>query len=108
MTRQTIDAVRELLTIVESVGRLASIRPNRPREVDALRQAKDQLYEVASRLVEGAEAVANAPPAEQGDESYDKDKAKLLQSATGTLRAGAECVRLVRLCTPDPSTPNHL
>jgi son of sevenless-like protein len=108
MTRQTIDAVRELLTIVEGIGRTATIRAVRPREVESLRQAKDQLYDVASRLVEGAEAVANAAPADQGDEHYDKDKAKLLQSATGTLRAGAECVRLVRLCTPDPSTPNSL
>lgn len=108
MTRQTIDAVRELLTIVEGIGRTATIRAVRPREVESLRQAKDQLYDVASRLVEGAEAVANAAPADQGDENYDKDKAKLLQSATGTLRAGAECVRLVRLCAPDPSTPNSL
>lgn len=102
MTRQTIDAVRALLTIVENLGHNVPFRSIRPRDIDALRIAKNQLYDVASRLVEGAEAVANAIP-EGNDEGYDGEKAKLLQSATGTLRAGTECVRLVRLCIPDPS-----
>jgi len=108
MTRQTIDAVRDLLTIVESIGRLAIVGSVRPREVEALRSAKDQLYEVASRLVEGAESVANAPLAEHGDDAYDRDKAKLLQSATGTLRAGTECVRTVRICATESNTPAFL
>ena len=110
MTRQTIDAVRQLLTIVENLGHNVPLRSIRPRDIDGLRIAKNQLYDVASRLVEGAEAVANALP-EQNDEGYDGEKAKLLQSATGTLRAGTECVRLVRLCIPDPnallSTPKQ-
>lgn len=102
MTRQTIDAVRDLLTVVEDIGHNIRLRSIRPRELDGLRVAKDQLYDVASRLVESAEAVANAIP-DHGDEGYEGDKAKLLQSATGTLRAGTECVRLVRLCAPESS-----
>lgn len=105
MTKETIDAVRELLTIVERVGRNVSIRMIRPREIESLRLAKDQLYDVANRLVEGAEAVANAPFSESGEEIYDRDKSRLLQSATGTLRAGTECVRLVRICVPDEENP---
>ncbi|WWD09507.1 hypothetical protein V865_007631 [Kwoniella europaea PYCC6329] len=101
MTRETIDSVRELLTIVEAVGRNIGVRHKRPREIEALRIAKDQLYEVASKLVESAEIVANAPFSEFGEDSYDSEKARLLQSATGTLRSGKECVRLVKLCLPE-------
>ena len=101
MTRETIDAVRELLTIVEAVGRNRTLRLSRPREVEHLRVSKDSLYNVASRLVEGAEALADAPFSEVGEDLYDIEKARLLQTATGTLRAGTECVRLVRLCLLD-------
>ncbi len=104
MTRETIDAVRELLTIVETVGRQAGMGLARPREIHHLRAAKDNLYEVASRLVEGAEAVANAGFS-TGEDRYDVEKGRLLQTATGTLRAGTECVRLVKLCLPDEDTP---
>ena len=106
MTRETIDAVRELLTIVEAVGRNVGVRLSRPRDIENLRQAKDGLYDVASRLVEGAEEVANAPFSETGEDASDSEKARLLQTATGTLRAGTECVRLVKLCLPDEDTLN--
>ena len=89
-------AVRQGLTIVEAVGRHPSVRQNNIREVEALRTAKDNLYDVASRLVEGAEMVANES---ETVENYDQVKARLLQTATGTLRAGTECVRLVRSAT---------
>ncbi|WWC86359.1 uncharacterized protein L201_001233 [Kwoniella dendrophila CBS 6074] len=101
MTRETIDSVRELLTIVESVGRNPGVRHKRPREIETLRIAKDQLYDVASKLVESAEIVANAPFSEFGEDSYDVEKARLLQAATSTLRAGTECVRLVKMCLPE-------
>ncbi|ORY33701.1 ras guanine nucleotide exchange factor domain-containing protein [Naematelia encephala] len=101
MTRETIDAVRDVLTIVETVGRNAGIRLSRPREIEHLRVAKDLLYDIASRLVEGAEVVANAPFSEGGEEGYDQEKGRLLQMATGTLRAGTECVRLVKQCLPE-------
>ncbi|EIW72489.1 hypothetical protein TREMEDRAFT_25574 [Tremella mesenterica DSM 1558] len=104
MTRETVDSVRQLLTIVEAVGRNTAIRLNRPREIESLRISKDNLYDIASRLVEGAEAVANAPFEEAGEELYDAEKARLLQCATGTLRAGTECVRLVRGCLPEDET----
>ncbi|WWD17765.1 hypothetical protein CI109_102206 [Kwoniella shandongensis] len=104
MTREAVDSVRELLTIVEAVGRNASVRHKHPREIDFLRMAKDQLYEIASNLVESAEVVAHAPFSETGEDRYDTEKARLLQTATGTLRAGTECVRLVRLCLPEDDT----
>ena len=111
MTKETIDAVRQVLTIVEAVGRHPSLRQNHSREIDQLRTAKNNLYDVASRLVEGAEMVANESDTM---ETYDQVKARLLQTATGTLRAGTECVRLVRQCvidddlnvTPRPAGPS--
>ncbi|KAK8866035.1 hypothetical protein IAR55_001186 [Kwoniella newhampshirensis] len=101
MTREAIDSVRELLTIVEAVGRTPIVRHKHSREVESLRAAKDQLYDVASKLVESAEVVAHAPFSETGEDRYDMEKARLLQTATATLRAGTECVRLVRQCLPD-------
>ncbi|KIR78781.1 guanyl nucleotide exchange factor Sql2 [Cryptococcus gattii EJB2] len=106
MTRETIDAVRTLLTAVETVGRNASIRSKRPKEIESLRIAKDRLYDVAGRLVESAEIVANSPFEEIIEEGYEKEKAELLGAATGTLRAGTECVRLVRICVPEDETIN--
>ena len=104
MTRETIDCVRELLTVVETVGRQAGIRASGPRDIEHLRIAKDNLYDVASKLVEGAETVANAPFSESGEDNYDTVKARLLHTATATLRAGTECVRLVKLCVPEDDT----
>jgi son of sevenless-like protein len=101
LTRETIDSVRELLTIVEAVGRNVGVRQARPREIENLRVAKDNLYEVASRLVEASEVVANAPFSERGEDGYDVEKSRLLQAATGTLRAGTDCVRLVKMCLPE-------
>lgn len=104
MTRETIDAVRTLLTAVETVGCNTCIRSKRPKEIENLHVAKDHLYDVAGQLVESAEIVANAPFEEVVEEGYEKEKAGLLGAATGTLRAGTECVRLVRICVPEDET----
>ena len=101
MTRETIDSVREVLTVVESVGRQADLRALHPRDYENLITAKDALYRVATRLTESAERVASAPFSDTPEQSYDVEKAVLLQNATGTLRAGTECVRLVRLCAEE-------
>lgn len=107
MTRQTVDAVRDILTVVEELFKASSARSASSKEFASLRNAKNQMYHVASRLVESAEAIANADP-EDGDDGYDSDKGKLLQCATGTLRAGTECVRLIRLCLAGPTSPSNL
>jgi len=103
MTRETIDCVRELLTVVEAVGRDTGVRRSRPREVEHMRLAKDTLYEVSNRLVEGVELIAHAPFTETTEEDYDTVKSQILSTATATLRAGTECVRWVRLCVPEGS-----
>lgn len=103
MTRETIDAVRSLLTVVEAVGRDNGIRQSRPREIEHLRVTKDTLYDVASRLVEGVEIIGNAAFIDTTEEDYETVKHQLLSTATATLRAGTECVRLVRICVPEGS-----
>ncbi|ODN77887.1 hypothetical protein, variant [Cryptococcus amylolentus CBS 6039] len=105
MTRETIDTVRDLLTIVETVGRHTFIRAKRPKDIESLRIAKDALYEVAGKLVESAEIVADVV-GESGEEGYDKEKTMLLRAATGALRTGTECVRLVRVVVPENEAVN--
>ena len=103
MTREVIDSVRELLTVVEAVGRDSGVRRSHLREVDQMRVAKDTLYEVSNRLVEGVELIAHAPFTDTTEEDYSNVKAQILSTATATLRAGTDCVRWVRLCVPEGS-----
>ena len=100
MTRETIDAVREVLTVVEAVESSSTLRDHRPRDFDNLATAKTHLYEVASKLVEDAENLTSGTFAD-GDAGYVKVKSTLLQTATTTLRAGTDCVRLVKICAPE-------
>jgi son of sevenless-like protein len=101
-TRETVDSIRELLTVVEAVGRHDGVRAARPAEVDRLRVIKDELYDVASQLVESAEVVANAPfdLPEAEEKDYAGHKSQLLNATTSTLRKSSECLRAVRLCVP--------
>lgn len=100
LTRETIDTVRELLTVVEAVARHPKVKGTKPRELASLRQSKGQLYDNATKLVEAAEIVVQTQRSsdEASEDGEDVDRSLLLQSATGTLRSGTECVRLVRLC----------
>lgn len=101
LTRETVDSVRELLSIIEGVGRGAGTLGVRPRDIEGLKSARNELFDAASHLVESAEAVANAPFAEGGGDQYDDEKNGLLQHTTLTLRAGSECARVVRKSVPD-------
>jgi len=103
MTREVIDCVRELLTVVEAVGRDSGVRRTHLRELEQMRVAKDTLYEVSNRLVEGVELIAHAPFTDTTEEDYSNVKAKILSTATATLRAGTDCVRWVRSCVPEGS-----
>jgi hypothetical protein len=97
--------VRELLTIVEAVVRHPQIRATWPNETAALDHAKISMYDVTGRLVESAKNSASAPW-NLGNMDKDEDnKSLLLQAATGTLRTGTECVRLVRLCAVNRGHP---
>ncbi|GMK54214.1 hypothetical protein CspeluHIS016_0108000 [Cutaneotrichosporon spelunceum] len=101
LTRETVDSVRELLSIIEGVGRGAGALGVRQREIEGLKVARNELFDAASHLVESAEKVANAPFTEAGSDQYDEEKSNLLQHTTSTLRAGSECARVVRRTVPD-------
>ncbi|KAL1410412.1 Ras guanine nucleotide exchange factor bud5 [Vanrija albida] len=103
LTRETVDGVRDLLTIVEAVGRQAGMLGLSPREVNSLKIARDDLYDAASNLVEAAETVANVPFEAKNKEQvlrYEEEKDNLMHATTSTLRASTECTRVVRLCVP--------
>jgi hypothetical protein len=107
MTRETIDCVRELLTVVEAVGRDLGVRKARPKDVENMRLSKDTLYEVSNRLVEGVQLIAHAPFTDTTEEEYDGVKSQILSTATATLRAATECVRWVSRKVVINSLPRH-
>ncbi|KAB5595877.1 Cell division control protein 25 [Ceratobasidium theobromae] len=90
MTRETVDKVRQVLTIVCAVcDHPAVIGPERV----ALAAAKDALHAATSVLVEAVKRMLQ-PPTNREEE----EKALAVQAATGTLRAGGDCVTAVRSC----------
>ncbi|CAE6448556.1 hypothetical protein ACGC1H_005559 [Rhizoctonia solani] len=91
MTRETVDKVRQVLTIVCAVcDHPAIVGPERV----ALSAAKDALHGATSVLVEAVKRML-APEILNREE---EEKALAVQAATGTLRAGGDCVTAVRSC----------
>ncbi|KAG8762081.1 hypothetical protein FRC11_011294 [Ceratobasidium sp. 423] len=91
MTRETVDKVRQVLTIVCAVcDHPAVVGPERV----ALSAAKDALHGATSVLVEAVKRML-APGSLNREE---EEKALAVQAATGTLRAGGDCVTAVRSC----------
>ncbi|CAE7095336.1 unnamed protein product [Rhizoctonia solani] len=91
MTRETVDKVRQVLTIVCAVcDHPAIVGPERV----ALSAAKDALHGATSVLVEAVKRML-APGTLNREE---EEKALAVQAATGTLRAGGDCVTAVRSC----------
>lgn len=107
LTKEAIDKVKELLTVVEAVVRNPQIRSMWPRESGSLIQTKASMYDVTSRLVETAKKAATAPWTAHSTDKDEDNKSLLLQAATGTLRTGTECVRLVRICAIRRGYPNE-
>ncbi|KAG8700585.1 hypothetical protein FRC08_004618 [Ceratobasidium sp. 394] len=92
MTRETVDKVRQVLTIVGAVcDHPAVVGP----EQVALAAAKDALYGATSVLVEAVKRML-APTGVDGVGREEEEKAFAVQAATGTLRAGGDCVTAVR------------
>ncbi|KAG8769407.1 hypothetical protein FRC12_004988 [Ceratobasidium sp. 428] len=95
MTRETVDKVRKVLTIVGAVcDHPAVVGP----EKVALAAAKDALYGATSVLVEAVKRMLAPAGAVGGVGRKEEEKAVAVQAATGTLRAGGVCVTAVRSC----------
>lgn len=102
LTSETVNRVRDLLTIVEVVGRHATEMFGVPqRDVKSLNASRGELYESAGALVLGAEVIANAPFTGVSEEEHEMEKGRILRRATTALRSAAECARLVRSFVPD-------
>lgn len=93
-TRRTVNQVRALLTLVGAVREHQGICEAKPREVCALKQAHEALYNSTKEIVEAVkEMLANDPVV-----SEDEEKKRALQAATGTMRASGECIKAVNIC----------
>lgn len=92
LTRDIVRMVERILTIVVAVMSHSDIPTNR---VNNLRSANEALYSVASKLTDSIRqlTVPLAPLI-----SEEEEKAALIRSATGALRAGADCVAAVKVC----------
>lgn len=102
LTSETVNRVRDLLTIVEVVGRHATeMFGVSQRDVKSLNATRGELYESAGSLVLGAEVIANAPFTGVSEDEHEMEKGRILRRATTALRTAAECARLVRLFVPD-------
>ncbi|KAI0352648.1 ras GEF [Trametes cingulata] len=92
LVREVVDMVCRLLTIVEAVLR----HPDVPApKADALRGAKENVYNVTSTLADSVRVLAGPVPEELSEED---EKARLLRCATDSLKAGSDCVAAVKRC----------
>ncbi|KAI0632025.1 ras GEF [Trametes polyzona] len=92
LVREVVDMVCRLLTIVEAVLR----HPEIPApKADALRAAKENVYNVTSTLADSVRVLAGPAPESTSEE---EEKARLLRCATDSLKAGSDCVAAVKRC----------
>lgn len=94
MTRETVDQVRALIALVDSVMATPDIAASKARELVGLEACKTSLFACTSALVDSIRAITSLGPSENEDE----EKGICLQAATGALRAGQECVTSMKLC----------
>ena len=92
LVREIVEMVCKLLTIVEAVMDHPEIPSNR---LGNLKSAKDGLYKVTNSLAESVQLLEVALPSTMSEEA---EKQVLLRSATGALKAGADCVAAVKVC----------
>ncbi|KAJ7288207.1 ras guanine nucleotide exchange factor domain-containing protein [Mycena rebaudengoi] len=92
LVREIVEMVCKLLTIVEAVLQHPDVPANK---LGNLQAAKDGLYNVTSTL---AESVRLLTVTVNPTMSEEEEKQTLLRSATGALKAGADCVAAVKMC----------
>lgn len=92
LVKEIVEMVCKLLTIVEAVMLHPDVPPLR---LGNLRSAKEGLYNVTSSLAESVRLLTLSLPPTMTDEG---EKQTLLRSATGALKAGADCVAAVKIC----------
>lgn len=109
MTRATVDGIRNLLLVVESVDRNGQLQQQFPRQMSILGETKEGVYETTTALVTAARIITGSSNSINGASpttttssslfaNEEDEKTKLLQTATAVLRTGGECVGAARLC----------
>ncbi|KAF9242516.1 ras guanine nucleotide exchange factor domain-containing protein [Melanogaster broomeanus] len=98
LVREIVEMVCKLLTIVEGVTHHPEIPSHK---IDALKSAKDGLYNVTSSLAESVTLLTVPLPRDITEES---EKASLIRSATAACKAGTDCVSAVKICLSRTST----
>lgn len=110
LTREAIDRVRDLLTMMESIMRqtmeatspltanFAAVDPRRHDQITAMDRERNVLYETTGSLVEAAEIVASAPHREATTSADETNKQALLVAISTALRVARECCRLCKVC----------
>lgn len=110
LTREAIDRVRDLLTMMEGIMRqtmeatsplvanFASADPRRHEQIMAMDKERNVLYETTGSLVEAAEVVASAPHRDAATSVDEANKQALLMAISTALRVARECCRLCKLC----------
>jgi son of sevenless len=88
---EIVEMVCRLLTIVEAVMRIPGIPAHK---YSNLKSAKEGLYNVTSALADSVQQLASDLPV---DSTEEDEKSSLLRSATGALKAGADCVAAVKV-----------
>ncbi|KZT11896.1 ras GEF [Laetiporus sulphureus 93-53] len=92
LVREVVDMVCKLLTIVDAVLKHPGI-PSQKAEL--LKVAKETLFSITSRLADSVRLLT-MPAAPDLNEERERDA--LLKAATGTLKAGSDCVAAVKKC----------
>ncbi|KXN88262.1 Cell division control protein 25 [Leucoagaricus sp. SymC.cos] len=92
LTREIVGMVEKILTIVVAVMSHPDVPTHR---VNHLRTVNEGLYTVVSKLTDSIRrlTVPLAPSM-----SEEEEKSALIRSATGALKAGADCVAAVKVC----------
>ena len=92
LVKEIVEMVCKLLTIAEAVMQHPDVPMHR---VGDLRSAKEALYNVTSSLAESVRLLTLSLPPTMSEEA---EKQVLLRSATGALKAGADCVAAIKVC----------
>ncbi|KAM0790332.1 hypothetical protein ACM66B_003217 [Microbotryomycetes sp. NB124-2] len=104
LTRETIERVRDVLVVVEAVTNCDALGS----DIGALESSRERLYISTTSLVTAARVATSTPrtPSEAptpnpetllaSPNTDDAEKSQLLASAMGVLRAGGDCISLVK------------
>jgi hypothetical protein len=110
LTREAIDRVKDLLTLMESIMRqftsassplspnFTVTDPRQQEQLNALDTQRGVLYQATGTLVETAETVASAPYREAPSLVDEQNKQALLVAISAALRVARECCRLCKVC----------